>query len=152
MYTLVFCFWLLLNGRITAEIVLIGIAAAALIGVFCRILFGYTPKQELRIWKKLPLAAAYVFVLWWEIIKASISVIRMILFRSIPAGPTLVTFQSAVHTSLGLFLLANSITLTPGTITVYTEDNRLTVHCLRRDLLDIDENSVFQRWIRRLEA
>ena len=49
-------------------------------------------------------------------------------------------------------LLGNSITLTPGTITVKMDGDRLTVHCLKRSMLDTSPDSVFERWIRRLEA
>ena len=66
--------------------------------------------------------------------------------------PPMVTFRTDIHTEFGRFLLANSITLTPGTITIRVEGNELTVHCLDGAMLDLSENGVFQRWIRRLEA
>ena len=65
--------------------------------------------------------------------------------------PTLVTFQSGLKTDFGRFLLANSITLTPGTITVQVEGDTFTVHCLDKSMLDTSENGTFQRWIRKLE-
>ena len=115
-------------------------------------LFGYRPKQELRAVRKAPLFLAYVFVLVWEIIKANFQVSKYVLFQKYKITPKLVTFRTDLRTDFGRFLLANSITLTPGTITIRVEGDTLTVHCLDGAMLDCSENSTFQRWIRRLEA
>lgn len=152
MYLLLFCFWLLLNGKLTAEICLLGAAVTAALGVLEYALFGYSPNRELRIIRKAPLFLAFLFVLIWEIIKANFTVIRIILFRRYKLTPKLVTFRTTLRTDLGRFLLANSITLTPGTITIRVEGDTLTVHCLDGSMLDCSENGTFQRWIRRLEA
>ena len=152
MYILLFCFWLLLNGRLTAEIYLLGLAVTGALAWLEYALFGYRPKQELRAVRKAPLFLAYVFVLVWEIIKANFQVSKYVLFQKYKIAPKLVTFRTDLRTDFGRFLLANSITLTPGTITVRVEGDKLTVHCLDGAMLDCSENGVFQRWIRRLEA
>lgn len=152
MYILLFVFWLLLCGKVTAEICLLGAAVVAAMAVLEYGLFDYRPRAELRLLRKAPLFIAYIFVLVWEIIKANLAVSRVILFRSYKLTPALVTFHTDLQTDFGRFLLANSITLTPGTITVRVEGNHLTVHCLDASMLDVSENGVFQRWIRKLEA
>lgn len=152
MYIILFLFWLLLNGRLTWEIVFLGLAIVALMAVLEWKLFGYTPARELRLLRKAPILCAYVPVLFWEIIKAALVVARDILFRHFTLTPTLVTFRTDLKTDYGKFLLANSITLTPGTITVQVEGDRLTVHCLDKSMLDTSPDGTFQRWIRRLEA
>lgn len=151
MYILLFCFWLLLNGKITAEILLIGLAITAAMGFLESRLFGYGISSEVKLLRKAPVFFAYIFVLLWEILKAGWVVSRDILFRRYVVTPTLVTFQTDLKSDFGRFLLANSITLTPGTITVEVEENRLTVHCLDKSMLDTSEDGVFQRWIRKLE-
>ena len=80
------------------------------------------------------------------------SVIRLIVDKRVPIEPTLVSFQPALRTGFGRFILANSITLTPGTITVDIKDGVFTVHCLKKSMLDTSADSTFLRWIRRLEA
>lgn len=151
MYILLFCFWLLLNGKITAEILLIGLVITAAMGFLESRLFGYGISSEVKLLRKAPVFFAYIFVLLWEILKAGWVVSRDILFRRYVVTPTLVTFQTDLKSDFGRFLLANSITLTPGTITVEVEENRLTVHCLDKSMLDTSEDGVFQRWIRKLE-
>lgn len=151
MYTLLFCFWLLLCGRVTSEILLIGIAIEIGLYFLLKKLFGYTLAGEIRILRKLPVLFVYFWVLLWEILKAGYCMCRDILFKNYKVTPTLVTFETDLKTDLGKFLLANSITLTPGTITIRVEGSSITVHCLDRAMLDTSENGVFQRWLRRLE-
>lgn len=151
MYLLLFCFWILLNGKVTIEIVLLGFVISAAMVWMEYQLFGYTPKTELRILRKVPILLAYLPVLLWEILKAGYIVSRDILFRRYQLTPALVTFRTGLKTEFGRFLLANSITLTPGTITIRVEGDRLTVHCLDKSMLDPSDDGVFQRWIRKLE-
>lgn len=152
MYILLFCFWLLLNGKITAEILLIGLVVTAAMGFLEFRLFGYGLSSETKVLRKAPVFIAYVFVLLWEILKAGWVVSRIVLFRHYVVNPTLITFRTDLKSDFGRFLLANSITLTPGTITVQVEDDLLTVHCLDKSMLDISKDGVFQRWIRKMEA
>lgn len=152
MYIILFLFWLLLNGKLTAEVVGLGLIITVLMGALEWGLFGYTPAQELRLMRKAPVFCAYIPVLFWEIIKAGLVVARDILFRRYVVTPTLVTFRTDLKTDFGRFLLANSITLTPGTITVQVEDDKLTVHCLDKSMLDTSPDGTFQRWIRKMEA
>ena len=152
MYVLLFCFWLLLNGNVTPEIVLLGLAVTALMALLEYTLFGYTPKTEGMLLRKAPVFCAYIPVLMWEILKAGWAVSKVVLFRRYKVTPTLVTFRTDLKTEFGRFLLANSITLTPGTITVQVKGDRLTVHCLDKSMLDTSDDGVFQCWIRKLEA
>ena len=152
MYIVLFLFWLLLNGKLTFEVIGLGLGITVLMGALEWKLFGYSPRQELRVLRKAPVFCAYLPVLFWEILKAGLVVGRDILFRRYRLTPTLVTFQTDLKTDFGKFLLANSITLTPGTITVQVEEDRLTVHCLDKSMLDTSKDGTFQRWIRKLEA
>jgi len=152
MYSALYLLWIFLNGRLTPEILLLGLLLVGIIGLFMRVVLHYGLKQELLCYRKLPLLFAYFFVLIWEIIKANASVIALILSPARKIRPTLVTFSPKLTTRFGQYLLANSITLTPGTITVKITDGEYTVHCLTPSLLDTSEQNVFIRLIRRLEA
>ena len=152
MYLLLYIFWLILNGRLTWEVALLGLAVTAAVGLLSYVLFGYSPRREWRIVKKIPLFVLYVFVLLWEILKANWAVMGFIVNERRTIEPALVTFRTGLKTGFGRFMLANSITLTPGTISVKMDGDRLTVHCLKRGMLDTSPDSVFERWISRLEA
>lgn len=151
MLLLLYLIWLILNGRMTLEICLLGLGIVALIALPARVLFGWGWRSELRVWKKAPLFLAFLAVLLWRILLANFSVLRIILSRGKQIRPVLVQCRTGLKTEFCRFLLANSITLTPGTITVAMEEDRLTVHCLRREMLDDAENGLVARLLRRLE-
>ena len=151
MYILLYLFWILLNGKITIEICLIGLLITIFMALILDKLFGYTPKNEIKNIKKAPLLILYIFILIWEIVKAAVIVSRDVIFKKFKVSPTLVTFETSLETEFGRFLLANSITLTPGTITVKIDGNKLTVHCLDKSMLDTSNSSTFVKWISRLE-
>ena len=72
----------------------------------------------------------YVFWLALEIVKSSISVSKIAWSRNISVYPSIQPIVSSQSTELGVVVYANSITLTPGTVTLSTEDNKLLVHAL----------------------
>lgn len=152
MYLLLFCLWLAFNGAFSWEICLFGLAITALLGLLLYFLTGYSPKKDLRFLKRLPLFLVFVPVLVFEIIRSNVAVIRIIWNRSRRLRQSLVVFESDLKTRFGRFLLANSITLTPGTITVRVEDSRFTVHCLSREMIEGIGDGALMKLIRKMEA
>jgi len=72
---------------------------------------------------------------WWllrEVIKSSLEVARVVLSPSLPISPTVVELSTTEATDVGKVILGNSITLSPGTVTIDMHENRLLVHCLTR--------------------
>ena len=151
-YLLLFGLWLALNGRITAEICLLGIAIVGIVGVLAYFLFGYTPKRDLRFLVRVPLFLIYAPVLIFEIMKASFRVIGIIWNTNRLVTPALVIVETGLRSRFAQFVLANSITLTPGTITVRTNGGRFTVHCLSREMSDGIEDGLLCRLLKRMEA
>ena len=152
MLLLLYLTWLVLNGGLSLEICLLGLGVVALLALLTRALFGYGLRTELRFWKKLPVFAAFLAVLVWKILVANFAVLRIILDHEKLIHPVLVRCRTGLKTEFCRFLLANAITLTPGTITVSVQDNELTVHCLRKDMLDDTEHGLVVRLLQRLEA
>lgn len=152
MYLLLFALWLLLNGKITLEIVLFGLGIVAILALVCCALFGYTPKKELRLYKKLPLFLAYLCVLFWEVLKANLTMLGIIISAKKKIRPALVTIRVPLKSEFARYMLANSITLTPGTITVETDADVFTVHCLHPKMLEGAESGIFVRLLQKLEA
>ena len=100
----------------------------------------------------VPLFFQYFYVLIQEIVKANLCVLKIIISPEIQPEPALVYFGTDLQSELSKVILANSITLTPGTITVSLEDNRFCVHCLDRELAEGMENSVFVELLKKMEA
>ena len=76
---LIFFFvWVILNGKITTEIVIFGVIISVLIYLFIWKLLGYKPHNDIKLLKNSFLIIAYIGVLEFEILKANLSVISML--------------------------------------------------------------------------
>ena len=152
MYLVFLLLWILLNGQLTGEIVCFGIViAGAMYAFFCKFM-DYSIEKDILLLRKLPLILLYILVLFWEIIKANVSAIRLTLSYRNEIDPVIVQFQTGLKTDLANVVLANSITLTPGTLTVAMEEDELTVHALDVSLAAGMDDSVFVHMLRRMEA
>ena len=151
MYLLFFLFWLILNGRITLEIVIFGLVISAGLYAFTCKFMDYRPKVQLRLLCKAPLVIAYLFLLIKEIILANIAMAKFIFRPQVIAEPEIVTFRTDLQSNTARVVLANSITMTPGTITVRMEDGLYEVHCYDKSMGEGIEDSSFVRLLRRFE-
>lgn len=144
-----FVLWIVLNGRITLEIVLFDIAVTALIYTFLVKTLGYSVAMDIRIAKNIPVGTVYILNFIWEVIKASVTVIGVALTPGMQPDPVLVEFHSGLPGNFLNVLLANSITLTPGTITVFQRGDHFVVHALRREYAEDLSESSFVKLLRR---
>lgn len=151
MYLVYFLLWVIFNGQITLEICLFGIVIAAVIFAFTCKFMGYSTEKEKKVLRRSLRFAQYSVVLVKEIVKANFAVIHMILSEREELEPALVSFHSDMKTPTGKTLLANAITLTPGTITVTLEDSEYVVHCLDQSLAEGMDESVFVEMLTELE-
>ena len=152
MFILFFVVWIILNGQITLEITLVGLVLSAAIYAFACKFCGYSIKRELVRIKLSGLMLQYIAILVWEIIKANLAVIFMIMSAKNEIEPAVVTFKTDLKTDSARVLLANSITLTPGTITAKLEGDEFVVHCLDKSLAEGISESVFVQKLRKMEA
>lgn len=151
MYLLFFLIWVIFNGQLTWEIAAFGVVIAAVMYLFICKFMGYKPEMDLILCRKLFLILRYVFVLVKEIVKANYAVIKMILSSRYEIEPVIVRFRTDLKTAPARILLANSITLTPGTITVSLEGDEYVVHCLDKELAKGINSSIFVTLLRQLE-
>ena len=126
-----FAFWVLLSGMFTPFLLAAGAASALAIALLAR-------RMEIVDREGLPVhltlaAAAYWPWLVKEILKAGWQVARIILDPKLPVSPTLARFRPTQRTTVGLVTHANSITLTPGTVTVEAGQEEFVVHALTRE-------------------
>lgn len=151
MLLLFFLVWLIFNGAVTTEIVLFGIVIAAVMFAFICKFMDYSIQKEIILLKLSGFLVVYVFQLIIEILRANLAVIRLILSQSEVAVPVMVSFRTTLKTKLSRVLLANSITLTPGTITVSLHDDELIVHCLDESMAEGMEDSIFVKMLEKME-
>jgi len=151
MYLLFFAAWVIFNGNITTEIVIFGLVIAALVFAFMCKFMDYSLQKEKVFYKTILHFLGYVVVLVKEIIKANFGVVQIVLSRNEIPEPILVKFRTTLKSDVARVILANSITLTPGTITVSLEGDELTVHCLDKSLADGMEDSIFVKKLEKME-
>ena len=151
MYLLFFAVWLIFSGQITLEIVLFGLAVAAAVYAFVCRFMDWSFRKDLTVLRCVPLLAQYLGVLLREIVKANAATLRLILAPDLEPDPVLVRFQVDLRSRAALVLLANSITLTPGTITVELEGRELAVHCLDRSFSEGMAGGDFVKLLHRIE-
>jgi multicomponent Na+:H+ antiporter subunit E len=125
-----FVFWVLLSGHTDAFLLGAGALTAVLVAL-AGLLFGYSDEEGHPIELVLP------GLLYWpwlvkEVVKSALDVSRIILTPSLPISPRTMAVQPTQKTAVGVVSYANSITLTPGTITVEADrrSRRLVVHAL----------------------
>ncbi len=151
MYILLLLFWIALNGKITTEILVIGvILSTAIFWFMCKFL-EYSAKSEIVFCKNFFWGLAYIVVLVIEIFKSAIAVYKRIYSKKIEIQPQIVFFDVDIKNEFLRFILANSITITPGTITVDVDDNHFCVHALDYTLADGIEDSVFIKLLKKME-
>ena len=92
-----------------------------------------------------PRLIGYLPWLGWEIVKANLQVARIILDPKLPISPRLIRVPAPQRTDLGRVIYANSITLTPGTVTIDLVDDKLTVHALTKAGLEGVESGEMDR-------
>lgn len=151
MFLLFFLLWIIFAAGISIEICVFGFIIAAAIFFFLCKCMDYSFKKEVFLYKKSGLFLRYLLLLVREIIKANLTTIKLILSQREEIEPALVTFESSLKTAVGKTLLADAITLTPGTITVSLDENTFQVHCLDKDLAQGLIDSEFEKLAQKLE-
>jgi multicomponent Na+:H+ antiporter subunit E len=145
-----FAFWLLLSGIYTPFLVLAGLGASIAVAALAQ-------RMELLDREGHPIHLALAALTYWpwllkEIMKSGWQVTRIIIDPRLPVSPTLVRFRPSQKSTVALAAHANSITLTPGTITVEADHEEFLVHALTREGAAAVVDSEMDRRVSRLDA
>jgi multicomponent Na+:H+ antiporter subunit E len=126
-----FVFWLLLSGYFTVFLVTMGALSAVAIVLLGR-------RMEVIDREGHPIDMGWRVLTYWpwllkEIAKSAWDVARIIVDPRLPISPRLVRAKTSQKTAVGVVTYANSITLTPGTISVDVREGEILVHALTRE-------------------
>lgn len=138
---LMFIFWFALSGQTIPLLLILGVISSLLVAYWSHdLLIGKMDKAPdfgriFRILKYIPWLA-------WQIVLSNLHLIYLVLHPKMPIEPQMVRFKHDLKTDMGIVLLGNSITLTPGTITIDADRNEFIVHAVSsktaQDLLSGD--------------
>jgi multicomponent Na+:H+ antiporter subunit E len=139
-----FAFWLALSGHFTPMLVVAGAASAAVcVLAAIRMRAADAEGHPIELFRG---AVSYFPWLAREIAKSGWAVTKLILHPRLPISPTMTVVRASQRTPAGVVAYGNSITLTPGTITVGVNGSELTVHALTRDgALDLEAGGMDRR-------
>jgi multicomponent Na+:H+ antiporter subunit E len=143
---LTFCimaaFWILLSGIFHAFHLISGLVCCAIVSMISYDLL-VKGKSEKKLLKSLRLI---IYIPWefWQIVLANIDVAYRVLHPKMPIDPLVIEFETTLRGDFSLLTLANSITLTPGTITIMVEprQGKFWVHAIAKrsaDALLVDQ-------------
>lgn len=136
--------WLFWSGIFTP--LLLAIGAICCVGVLLlarRTGFFDREVYTLHLGPRLPRYWRWLSI---EIVKANLTVVKIVLSRHPRIQPTLVTVHASELSSVAQAILANSITLTPASVSLDVEDGRILVHCLTKESAeDVRRGEMLQR-------
>jgi multicomponent Na+:H+ antiporter subunit E len=126
---ILFAFWIVLTATVALHDLVLGAICSAFVAVLTVALLGRAldPRITPMVLLRLPW---FILRLIWEIIKANYDVAKIILSPRLPIDPRIVEYHTYLSGDLPRTVFSDSITLTPGTVTVDLSDDVLRVHCL----------------------
>ncbi len=125
-----FIFWIVLVQSFKANDLIIGLFCAVGVAIISQLLLSDQMESLDMGADQVFRLAVYFPYLLFQIIKANIDVAEIVLDPRLPISPVIVKFKFALKEDLPRVALANSITLTPGTLTVDVQDDTFFIHCL----------------------
>lgn len=125
-----FVFWMLLSGEVSLILILSGVVSSLFVAYIShdlligKIDIGNAARGLIRFIKYLPW-------LMWQVILSNIDLIYRTWHPSLPIDPQVIEFDTRLESEAGIAILANSITLTPGTVTITAHKNgKFLVHAI----------------------
>ena len=142
--------WVLLSGMMKPLMLAFGLSSCLFVAwIVSRLQVTDSKEQAFAIFVRL---LTYIPWLAREIVISNIDVAKRIWAKEMPISPTIMTVNASQKTALGLVIHANSITLTPGTLSIDVEDGAIEVHALAAESLDALHEGEMDRRVARLEG
>jgi len=135
LFILLFAVWLLLTSTTRSDELLTGLIVSIVIAIVLAKFSQIFESVSLSP-KSLILIPVYLVIFLWEMIKSNIDVALRVINPKLPINPGIVKIKTNLKSPLAKLILANSITLTPGTLTLDVKGDYLYIHWI--DVKDED--------------
>lgn len=138
MWLTLLAIWLVANASLAFDVIITGVVFSSILAITLSVFAGsyadirLTPKALIYYFR-------YLGVFVWELFLANLNVARIVLSPKIKINPGIVKINTRLKTRTGRLVLANSITLTPGTLVVDIDENALYVHWIDVTSADPEE-------------
>ena len=153
MFVTALAIWLLLTWSLAEQNVIVGV----IVCVFVTLVFGSLfPGQTVQMLnpRRYLWFLYYLPVFLWHVFKANLDVAYRVLHPDVPIRPGIVKVKTSLKTEIAQTFLANSITLTPGTLTVDIVDGLMYIHWIyvRSDDPEVQTQMIVSRFERILKG
>lgn len=130
LFLALFGLWLALSGKFEPLFVILGLFSCVFVLIVALRMDVVDDEGQLYDHLRLHRVPSYWLWLLWEIIKSNLDVTLRILDPKLPISPSIAPLPASQRSELGRVIYANSITLTPGTITISLDATDVLVHSL----------------------
>jgi multicomponent Na+:H+ antiporter subunit E len=132
-----FVLWVALSSKLELPELIIGGVVCLIVSLFAAHTYSRLDLPALSI-KKILAFFVYIIVLFWEVIKANLDVAYRVVHPKMPIKPGIVVIKTQLKSDIAKMILANSITLTPGTFTLDIIGDALLIHWIYVRAEDIE--------------
>ncbi len=136
LFSVLYLHWIIWSGKFDAFHLSLGIISSAFVTFMSHGLFIERKKVSTKIIAESIRFIKYVPWLLYQIILSNIHVASLVLSPKMPIEPKIIKYKTKLKSDIALVTFANSITLTPGTITADIIDGEYIVHTLSRKVAD----------------
>jgi len=133
MFIILTLFWLIIAGTLDWQVAVTGLVVSLGVTYFNRDILIYEGERPLFTFKNATWLLLYIKDFFIAVFKANIQVAVLVLSPRLPIHPGVIHFRPEIKKEASRVLLANSITLTPGTLTVFCTDEEMMVHALTEE-------------------
>ncbi|MCB2288327.1 Na+/H+ antiporter subunit E [Clostridium sp. CS001] len=142
-------FWIVLSENVKAQTLCIGIIISLLVTILNK--SSMCKNRQLNFRKNILNWMFYIIMLIKEVLVSNLNVAKIVLNREISIAPQIVTIKTKIKSDFHKTIFANTITLTPGTLTISVDGDRIAVHCLNGEFAMGLTNSDFEKIILKVE-
>ncbi len=143
--------WLVWSGQTQLWFLALGVFSSTLVVAIIHAM-RILDSETVPSWLGWPRMIVYLIWLSREVIASNIDVARRVLAPSLPISPKMIRVTASQRTELGRVILANSITLTPGTVSVELQEDHVQVHALSHEGAEEDLSGGMNRRVAKLEG
>ena len=150
-YVLLMGFWLILSPNHTSQAVVSGLALSGFVAYYSRDIWFSPEEMPLYTLKHFRNMVRFFGILLVEIVKANIDVAKIVLNPTMPINPQFVIVPMMLKNDVNKVIYGNSVTLTPGTLTVEIKNDYFVIHALTNEAAYAMKGSFIEKWILRQE-
>ena len=125
-----FLFWIFITASLSLANIILGLIVSFLVALTVRLVFRIRWPEDIASLFFLMRLPIFLAVLTWDVIKANINLAYILLRPRLLIDPKIVRFSSTLQGDFQNTILADTITVTPGTLTLDAQGDELLVHCL----------------------